>query len=207
MDIVENPSFDVTCNSLAEHNPPTLLMDSVDEPPLKKHKAFGRKVVKKKTTHPLTYGYVRFKPGSTPAERKTIWQLKKAQEGQEVNDGKSTPQIIPDTWNFYNMNMSSPIQLYGRQVLTLIKHLTEAYEQLQMGNVGYICVIGESKTQRITLEVDVYNEEIYLYLKKAFKMDENDTEWIPIHRSNVSFHPEKDDPQELADFVLSCASE
>lgn len=154
---------------------------------------------KKRKTFDLTFGKILYKPGSTSAERKAAWEHKNKKTAQDSDKG---PLVYPNSWFFFNQWLNNPIQLYARQVETLVRALPEAYDALQQGKVGWQCMVAEGKTQRAYLVVECYKDELYLFLSKDYKRHENDTEWISMPSSNVSFHPEKDDQDDIMDFIL-----
>lgn len=153
----------------------------------------------------LSKGYIRFKPGSTSAEKMKIRQLRDQAKPDEKD---KVPKIIPDTWHFTNEKlMGKSIQLYGSQATNLIKRLPDAYKAFLHGDTSYYLVLDETKTQKLTLEVYTYNDKIELSMKKLFKPDDKaddpDQDWI--HTGHfVSFDPLEDDPDEMLEFVLSC---
>ena len=121
------------------------------------------------------------------------------------DDGKKDPGV--GCFLFCNHKMTKPIQLYSRQVHTLVKHLPTAYSALNEGDTSYCLVIAVNKTQRVTLEVNLYNDKHYLFLKKCFKPEETadnpQQDWI-YTRSSLLFDPKTDDPDAMLAFVLSC---
>jgi len=151
----------------------------------------------------LSRGYIRFKPGSTGAEKMQIRQ----QREKAAPDMKDKVQkIIPDTWLFFNdMLMGKAIGLYGNQALRLFKNLPFAYKAFLEQDTSYYFVVDETKTQKLTLEVYTYKDKLHLSMKKMFKPDDKaddpDQEWIPTGHF-VSFDPLEDDPDEMKDFVL-----
>ena len=137
----------------------------------------------------LANGFVRYKP----KEQQVLEDGKKEQEG--------------GYFLFCNHNMTTPIRLYSRQVQALVKHLPTAYCALKEGDTSYCLVVAINKAQRITLEVNLYNDNYYLFLKKCFKpedkVDDPQQDWI-YTRSSLLFDTKTDDPTKLQDFILSC---
>jgi len=130
--------------------------------------------------------------------------------GTIVYQPKSISQkdkIIPEHFLIYNSSGSRPIQLYRREILELIRQLPKAYEAFKTKDASFCVDITANKTQRIILEVSLYNDNAYLFLKKMFKPEDKvndpDQEWI-YTKSNVSFNPEKDDAVEMLRYVLKC---
>jgi hypothetical protein len=130
--------------------------------------------------------------------------------GTIVYQPKSISQkdkIIPEHFLIYNSSGSRPIQLYRREILELIRQLPKAYQALETRDASFSTEIATNKTQRIILEVSLYNDKGYLFLKKMFKpvdkANDPDQEWT-YTKSNVSFNPEKDDAEEMLRFVLKC---
>ena len=163
----------------------------------------------------LTYSVVKYKPGTRAANKKAYWQQRTAPGLKESEIQKKMGSIAekeeavyPDSWLFFNHNAEF-IQLYASQCITLVKHLPAAYAALNRGDTSYVAIVGQSKSQRITLEVNEYKEKMYLRMKKCFKPngreDDPGQEWLHTS-SNVSFHPKLDNPQALLNFVLSSSS-
>ena len=113
-------------------------------------------------------------------------------------------KIIPEHFLICNSSGARPIQLYRRLIMRLLHQLPKAYQAFREGDTSYCIDIATTKTQRITLEVNDYNEKTYLFLKKSFKpedkADDPNQEWI-YTKSNVSFNPDKDDVNEMILFV------
>ena len=164
----------------------------------------------------LTYGVVKYKPGTSAANKKANWQQRIASglKGPETKKRKidssdeKEEAVYPDSWVFFNLNLAS-IQLYASQCITLVKHLPAAYAAFNKGDTSYVAIVGQGKTQRITLEVNEYKEKMYIRMKKYFKPDgtEDDPmqDWL-YTSSIVSFDPELDNPQALLNFVLTSSS-
>ena len=137
----------------------------------------------------LANGFVRFKP----------------KEQQVLEDGKKEPD--GGYFLFCNHKMTPPIRLYSKQVHALVRHLPTAYCALKEGDTSHFMVIAVNKVQRVTLEVNLYNDKYYLFLKKCFKPEEKaddpQQDWI-YTRSSLLFDPETDDPTKMLDFVYSC---
>ena len=164
----------------------------------------------------LTYGVVKYKPGTSAANKKANWQQRIASglKGPETKKRKidssdeKEEAVYPDSWVFFNLNLAS-IQLYASQCITLVKHLPAAYAAFNKGDTSYVAIVGQGKTQRITLEVNEYKEKMYIRMKKYFKPDgtEDDPmqDWL-YTGSIVSFDPELDNPHALLNFVLTSSS-
>ena len=162
----------------------------------------------------LTYGIVKYKPGTSAANKKANWQQRTASglKGPEAKKKKTDSNdekeeaVYPDSWLFCNLNLDS-IQLYASQCITLVKHLPAAYDAFNKGDTSYVAIIGQSKSQRITLEINEYKEKMYLRMKKYFKPagkeDDPMQDWLHTS-SNVSFNPDLDNPHALLNFVMSC---
>jgi len=153
----------------------------------------------------LARGFIRFKPGSTAAEKMTIRQQQREWEVSDKRD--KMPKIIPDTWLFFNDNvLGKSVQLYGSQAVKLCKHLPEAYQAFVRGD-PYYKVIDENKTQLLTLEIYTYKDKTNVSLKKSFKpedkADDPNQDWLPTGH-HISFVPAEDDPEDMLDFVLMC---
>lgn len=119
---------------------------------------------------------------------------------------------------FHNRQLTDAILLYGNQVTKLVDELPNAFRAHQKNDHSYRFEISKSKSQLLTLEVVLFNERTYLFLKKYFKPSfpagsaadgsrplmevDEDSDWIP-NRTVISFDPLKDDPQALLKFVLS----
>ena len=153
----------------------------------------------------LSRGFIRFKPGSSAAEKMMIRQQQREWENSSKKD--KMPKIIPDTWLFFNDNvLGKSVQLYGNQAVTLCKRLPYAYEAFVRGE-PYNFVLDENKTQLLTLEIYTYKERTNVSLKKWFKpedkADDPDQDWIPTGH-HISFVPSEDDPDDILDFILMC---
>lgn len=163
----------------------------------------------KRKVYRLSDGFVRFKPGASSIERKSYWKTREAQEqgNSELKDKTKPP--IPDTWEFFNSRLAGKsIQMYASQVLTLIELLPSAYMAFENGDTTFFKVIAENKTQRLSLEIYIYKDKRYLSMRKYFKpedkADDPNQGWLPTG-SNISFHPNQDDPEYLLDFILTTA--
>jgi len=153
----------------------------------------------------LSKGYIRFRPGSTTAEKMAIRQER---ERTDMSMWDKIPKIIPDTWLFFNdMLMGHGIQLYGSQATRLFKNLPHAYKAFLQGDTSYYYVVDETKTQKVTLEVHTYKDKTYVSMKKLFKpedkADDPNQDWIATGHF-ISFDAIEDDPDDMLDFVLMC---
>lgn len=109
---------------------------------------------------------------------------------------------------FHNRNLTDAIWLYGNQVTSLVDELPKAYSAYFDRDLAYRFELVKSKGQLVTLEVSLYNERIYLFMKKYFKprlpasneIDEA-SEWLPTP-AVISFDPAKDKPLALLKFAL-----
>jgi hypothetical protein len=169
----------------------------------KQQPSFAHKTKSKRFN--LSRGFIKFRPGSTSAEKMIIRQQQKQWELSKKKD--KMPKVIPDTWLFFNeYALEKNVQLYGSQAVKLFKHLPDAYEAFLRGD-PYYKVIDENKTQLLTLEIYTYNEKTNVSLKKSFKpedkADDPDQDWLPTGH-HVTFTPHEDDPDEMLDFVLMC---
>jgi len=108
---------------------------------------------------------------------------------------------------FHNRQMTEEILLYGNQVASLIEELPKAYAAHQRADYSYRFELSKTKAQMITLEVVLFKDRTFLFLKKYFKpsfnqiVDES-SEWLPT-RAVITLDPLKDNPQALLKFVLS----
>lgn len=165
---------------------------------------------RKKTSLSLTYGMIRFKwiaPKVTQPTQPTGSDEENNQEGGigdadnvEVKKQKRLP-----VFDLVNRHMAKPIQLYGNQMLRLIEELPTAYEAFYSADDGYRFELVKAKDQLVTLEVSLYNNKTYLFLKKYFKPEDHPygNQWVPT-RSMLSFNPDSDDPDKLLDFYADC---
>ena len=112
---------------------------------------------------------------------------------------------------FMNWKFCTPIILYANQTIRLINELSKAYEAFAQMNDSYRFVVVEKDDMLVALEVSVYNDKPYLFLKKYFKNRPEEGQprevlknqpWLPT-KSVVSFIPTQDDPDDLFHFVLS----
>jgi hypothetical protein len=152
----------------------------------------------------MAKGYVRRKPGSTPEERKLFWE--KVKFNPQLKDDPSK-RPVSESWCFFNKQLKS-IQLYAGQISALVDLLPSGYEAALKGDVNFFEVIAEGKTNRLTLEVFYYKEELILAMKKYYipenKVDDDTQEWLPTS-AHFPFDPEKDDPIALLEYVLNTA--
>ena len=187
--------------------------------------------VTKKPTRPqhykLTYTYIHYKPivvNDTGSKAKSGPDGLSAKEGEEDSPledesaaaAKNEPlaKRTDAAFWFINKRCIRPIMLFKNQMFDLVDELPKAYEAYHRGDSNYRFVLAENKDNLTTLEVSLYKDKTYLFMKKYFKarrasqmpsyfqeIDEN--AWIPT-KSFASFDPVQDDPQELFDFVLTC---
>jgi hypothetical protein len=169
------------------------------------------KFAKKKTKvqmFTLSHGVIRFNPGSTSEEKMSIRQQHR--EMEESGLKRDIAKIIPDTWLFFNQQLfGKPIQLYGSQALKLCQLLPAAYAAWHNEDTTYYEIVGQTKTQFTTLEVNIFKEKMNVTLKKCFKPDDKaddpNQDWIPSGHF-VNFDPDEDDPNEMMDFILMSSS-
>jgi hypothetical protein len=139
----------------------------------------------------LSRGYVQYKPAASLLS-------------QEEQQGSAQTS---DYFLVFKNAQAKPIRLYRQQMLQLAQQLPEAFSAVNKGDCTYCEAIATHKTHRITLEVNHYNDQHYLFLKKSFKpadkADDPQQDWI-YTKSNVQLDPLKDNPFALEDFVLSC---
>jgi hypothetical protein len=114
---------------------------------------------------------------------------------------------------FHSRRLQDPILLYGNQVARLIDELPAAYAAVEKKQQDYVFLLSESQFNKITLEVSLYRDKYYLFLKKYFKgtpghrrsnpsaVAADRATWLAL--SAVGFDPVKDDPEAILDFVLS----
>ena len=145
---------------------------------------------------PLAQGYITYKR----------WR-----QGGLVNDKSqdSNPKRnFANSFLWYNRKLCRPIQLYSSQMLSLVEHLPEAFKACNASDTSYCAVITQNKVRRITLEVNLYKEKSYLFLKMCYKpaekADDPKQDWI-YTSSVVSLSPSQDDPSALVDFVFFCS--
>jgi len=167
-----------------------------------KMNVFNTKTNKKANRLDMTYGFVRFRPGSSTAEKMTI---RKQQREWDKSRKDKMPKVIPDTFGF-NSTAGKGIGLYGSQLVTLVKHLPDAYQAFEQG-LPYYFVIDKTKTSLLTLEIATYNDQTNVSLKKFFKpedkADDPDQDFIASGQF-MHFDPDRDDPEDILEFALKC---
>jgi len=153
---------------------------------------------RKKTALSLTYGMIRFK-----------WVTPASPEDESSNQ-VATPEAKPKkrlpVFDLVNRHMAKPIQLYSNQMLRLIEELPNAYEAFYQADVGYRFDLIRTQDQLVVLEISLYNNKTYLFLKKYFKPEEAKSSgdaWVPT-RSMLSFDPDLDDTDKMLDFYADC---
>lgn len=182
---------------------------SYDGPPETKPKKDDSK--KQSKVLYLTQGFIRFKPGSTSAEKKAYWQSRKQGDNPESLEPEAKKaKVHSDSWCFYNYkNVEKHIQLYASQAISVVRKLPSGFEALKKKDTAYFDIIAESKYQQILLEVYFYKDKYYLSLTKYFKPDDKaEDEYCEWQHSgcNFPFDPEKDDPMNILDFILTPGS-
>ena len=165
----------------------------------------------------LANGFVQFKPATASSP-----QLQELTAGSEMqrqcmsgrqdvleNDTGCLAADIParkvnNLPGFYihNKKLDRPIRLYPTEIISLIQHLPKAYAALNNGNTSYHQTMSKAKAQLVTLEVSMYRERYYLFLKKYFKESPDSVKWSPC-KGAVMFDPQYDDPDNLLEFVLA----
>lgn len=179
---------------------------------------------KARKTHVLAYGYVRYQSVDD-----TLQETQSQATESTASDAAATATDtapLPEqngkkkarpSFHFCSFKEGvKPIILYGNQVMHLANELPNAYKAFHQCDVNYRYVVAESKTLRVVLEVSLYKEKTYLFLKKYFKfrnlyppgahpdgVEEGELSWSPT-RSVVSFDPCEDDPGKLLDYVYYC---
>jgi len=179
----------------------------------------------------LAYGYISpadpdsKKDKASPAAPSPLLPLSAIpggeEQGEEEEEDASASAAVQKSsrsqafW-FHSRRMQDPILLYGNQVARLIDELPTAYAAVENKQQDYVFLLSESKFNKITLEVSLYRDKYYLFLKKYFKGtpghrrarlsaaaadDQERSTWLTL--SAVGFDPVKDDPEAILDFVLS----
>jgi len=167
----------------------------------------------------LAYGYIYFCKGSgkkaatasLPDENSPLDQPKSSDgnETQETNkNGGGGP-----TFRFVGQKCNQSIHLFGNQMTKLVRELRNAYKAYHQADDTYKFVVSENETHRVTLEVSLYKEKTYLFLKRYFKSKDgyngpfagmySSDDWIPT-KSVVSLDPEKDVPTKILRYALLC---
>jgi len=151
----------------------------------------------------MAKGYVRYKPGATYEERRLYWQ--RVQWNPKLKDETKRP--ASDCWLFFNKNlMGKAMHLFASQAIKLAELLPQGFDALQQQDTSFCATVSESKTQRLTLEVHTYKDNLQLSLRKYYKpedkADDEEQDWI-ITGSHMTFDPELDDPEALLDYVLA----
>lgn len=199
-------SFENGIAAMTLNNNPLDLPDLLDSLPTEDLKPAPIKT-KVSKFHKLAYGYVRYKPGATYAERQLYWQRIKF--NPHLKD--KLPRPPSDCWLFHNKNLlGKAVQLYASQVGKLVELLPEAYAALLGGDTTYFEVLSETKTLRLTLEVryhkikeqDILQLTLKKYYKPEDKADDEQQDWLPTS-SHVRFDPDLDDPDDLLEYTLA----
>jgi len=181
--------------------------DTDDELPGAKTLATTVSAPKQSKFHRLAHGYVRFKQGAPYEEKRLYWQ--RIQSNPALKEKLKRPDS--DCWLFTNKHLlGRAFQLYGSQVSKLVDLLPEAYEALLEGDASFQAIVSETRTQRLTLEVNrsSYTSDHYtlmVVLKKYYKpdhlADDEEQDWLRTS-AQIQFEPEQDDPDELLDYML-----
>lgn len=136
-----------------------------------------------------------------------------------ANNEDDTPQTETTktgggpTFQFVGRKANNAIHLFGNQMFKMIRELRRnAYKAYDRSDDTYQFVVTENKTHRVTLEVSLYQDKTYLFLKRYWKnldghgpfagMMDPDT-WLPT-KGVVSLDPHQDDPVKMLRFVLRC---
>lgn len=127
---------------------------------------------------------------------------------QALNPKESkNSQRVADYFLFCKHYKVAPIRLYRKQMLEFVQELPKAFDAVVNGHSGYCWVVFNNKTNRITLEVNEYDGQYFLFLKKSFKPEDKaedpNQDWI-YTKSNVQLDPRLDNVYALEEFVLSC---
>jgi len=154
---------------------------------------------RKKTSLSLTYGMIRFK-WITPSKASASSPVGSDEDTQHNASAEIKKRKPLPVFDLVNRHMAKPIQLYGNQMLRLIEELPTAYEAFYSADDGYRFELVKTKDQLVTLEVSLYNNKTYLFLKKYFKPEDC---WVPT-KSMLSFDPDADDSDKMLDFYADC---
>ncbi len=95
----------------------------------------------------------------------------------------------------------------------LIDELPNAYKAFEASDDSYRFTLVEKDTHLVTLEVSLYKDKTYLFLKRYFKGNNNrstyfnstynDNEWRPA-KGVVSLDPARDNPHDMLAYALTC---
>jgi hypothetical protein len=110
-----------------------------------------------------------------------------------------------------NKLCNKPILLFLQGILALICALPKAYEMYDkhlatpVNKVIYCVTIASSKMMQIKLEISVYQEKLYIFLKKfSLQQDAQEEEgMLQPCRGSILFDCTQDHPNDLLQFVLS----
>jgi hypothetical protein len=172
-------------------------------------------------TFRLAYGYLRLlsDPSEGPSPANST-----ASAVDVVHDPDSV-SVVPKMsraplFTLTNHNLADPIKLFGNQVSRWIAELPNAYQAAKMGNLEYRFVLVENKRNLVTMEISLFKDRHYLFLKRYFKStnfprwargprgseessltNSEPQDWTPT-KSSLCLDPFKDDPEAILDFVL-----
>jgi hypothetical protein len=109
---------------------------------------------------------------------------------------------------FHNRNLTDDIWMFGNQVARLVDELPTAFVAYSNRDYSYRFEVVKNKGQLVTLEVTLYQDRTFLFLKKYFKprlplSDEIDeaSDWLPTP-AVISLDPTKDKPLALLKFAM-----
>lgn len=164
----------------------------------------------------LAYGFIQF--SKLRVAKKDASQTKVAipddQSPLDDQDEEDAPIAEPaktggeSVFRFIGRRCNKPIVLFGDQMFRLIDELPNAYQAYDRRDETYKHVLVENKSNRVTLEVSLYKDQAYLFLKRYFKSTADyrggpSDDWIPT-KGVVSLAPDRDHPADILNFVLSC---
>ena len=117
-----------------------------------------------------------------------------------------------------NKLVDKPILLFPQGMVALVRALPQAYEIYDqqvinmaeaagqpVSEVIYSIIIASSKVMQVKLEASVYQEKLYIFLKKS-SWAENEGIWRPCHGS-ILLDRHQDDCNALLKFALSAHKE
>jgi hypothetical protein len=117
-----------------------------------------------------------------------------------------------------NKLVDKPILLFPQGMVALVRALPQAYEIYDqqvinmaeaagqpVSEVIYSIIIASSKVMQVKLEVSVYQEKLYIFLKKS-SWAEDEGIWRPCHGS-ILLDRHQDDCNALLKFALSAHKE
>ena len=149
----------------------------------------------------LAYGYIYFSKGKSAKPTPLLDDNSFSNpDAAEPSKGGSNP-----SFRFVGRNCQNAILLFGNQMFKLVRELRNAYKAYQRSDESYQFVVVENKTHRVTLEVSLYQDKTYLFLKRYFQNRDGpdpDT-WLPT-KGVVSLNPNQDDPAKMLRYVLKC---